>query len=66
MPKHEKILPMYQLGVVVFCVQKAFFAGFHGLGSYLIRRHVLEIPYRINRYESEYFKIEFLDLGAYL
>ena len=45
---------------------KGYFADFHGLGSYFIRRHVLEIPYRINRYESEYFKIEFLDLGAYL
>ena len=44
---------------------KGYFAGFQGLGSYLARRQVLEIPYRINRYESGFFKIEFLDLIAY-
>ena len=35
---------------------KGYFAGFHGLGSYLARGHVLEIPYIINRYESEFFQ----------
>ena len=35
---------------------KGFFGDFHGLGSYFIRRHVLEIPYRINRYESGIFE----------
>ena len=44
---------------------KGYFGGFHGLGSYFIRRQVWEIPYTINRYESEFFKIEFLDLIAF-
>ena len=30
---------------------KGYFAGFYGLGSYFARRQVLEIPYRINRYD---------------
>ena len=50
---------------ILLC-EKSFFAGFHGLGSYFIRQRVLEIPYTINRYESEFSKIEFLDLVAYL
>ena len=34
---------------------KGYFAGFCGSGSYLIRRQVFEIPYTINRYDSEIF-----------
>ena len=66
MPNHEKIWPMYQLRVVVLCVQKVILLGFAVQAPTSLDDRFLKFLIQLIDMIVKFLEIEFLDLVAYL